>query len=68
MSTKGGFVEILRFTHFVRVFKFIRNTAIGRKTVTNNPMADDIYEKLLQTLQSAPKIFIFTKNHDTQVS
>lgn len=31
MSTKGEFVEILEFTHFARVFRFDRNTEIGRK-------------------------------------
>jgi hypothetical protein len=31
MSTKGGYVEILAFTHFARVFKFDRTPEIGRK-------------------------------------
>ena len=31
MSTKGGYVEILEFTHFVRVFKFSGQNNFGRK-------------------------------------
>lgn len=31
MSTKGGYVEILEFTHFARVFKFSRQSNFGRK-------------------------------------
>ena len=31
MSTKGGYVEILEFTHFARVFKFNYTGEIGRK-------------------------------------
>ena len=31
MSTKGGYVEILEFTHFSRVFRFNHTGEIGRK-------------------------------------
>ena len=31
MSTKGGYVEILEFTHFARVFKFSGQSNFGRK-------------------------------------
>ena len=31
MSTKGGYVEILEFTHFARVFKFTGKSNFGRK-------------------------------------
>ena len=31
MSTKGGYVEILGFTHFSRIFRFNHTGEIGRK-------------------------------------
>ena len=31
MSTKAGYVEILEFTHFARVFKFSGQSNFGRK-------------------------------------
>ena len=31
LSTKEGFVEILEFTHFARIFKFNRTPEIGKK-------------------------------------
>lgn len=31
MSTKGGYVKILEFTHFSRVFRFNHAGEIGRK-------------------------------------
>ena len=31
LSTKDGFVEILEFTHFARIFKFNTTSGIGRK-------------------------------------
>ena len=31
MSTKGGYVEILEFTHFSQVFRFNHTGGIGRK-------------------------------------
>ena len=31
MSTKGGYVEILEFTHFSQVFRFNHTGEIGRK-------------------------------------
>ena len=31
MSTKGGYVEILEFTHFAKVFKFQKESDFGRK-------------------------------------
>lgn len=31
LSTKEGFVEILEFTHFARIFKFNRTPKIGKK-------------------------------------
>lgn len=31
LSTKEGFVEILEFTHFARVFKFSGQANFGRK-------------------------------------
>lgn len=31
MSTKSGYVEILEFTHFARVFKFSGQSNFGRK-------------------------------------
>lgn len=31
MSTKGGYVEILEFTYFARVFKFSGQSNFGRK-------------------------------------
>ena len=31
LSTKEGFVEILEFTHFARIFKFNRIPEIGKK-------------------------------------
>lgn len=31
MSTKGGYVEILEFTHFARGFKFSGQSNFGRK-------------------------------------
>ena len=31
LSTKEGFVEILEFTHFARVFRFNRTPEIGKK-------------------------------------
>ena len=31
MSTKGGYVEILEFTHFAKVFKVQKESDFGRK-------------------------------------
>ena len=31
MSTKGGYVEILEFTHFAELFRFNHTGGIGRK-------------------------------------
>ena len=31
LSTKEGFVEVLEFTHFARIFKFNRTPEIGKK-------------------------------------
>lgn len=31
LSTKEGFVEVLEFTHFARIFKFNRTPKIGKK-------------------------------------
>ena len=31
LSTKEGFVEVLEFTHFARIFKFNRTLEIGKK-------------------------------------
>ena len=31
LSTKEGFVEILEFAHFARIFKFNRTPKIGKK-------------------------------------
>lgn len=34
LSTKEGFVEILEFKHFTRIFKFNTTPGIGRKNLS----------------------------------
>ena len=36
VATKGEYVEILEFTHFVRVFKFTGKSNFGRKKEISN--------------------------------
>ena len=47
MSTKGEFVEILRFTHFSRVFKFSGQANFGRKKEIFNEIKVSVVMELV---------------------
>lgn len=47
MSTKGGFVEILEFTHFERVFKFQGKANFGRKKEISNGIKVSVVMELV---------------------
>ena len=47
MSTKGGFVEILEFTHFARVFKFSGQANFGRKKELSNEIKVSVVMELV---------------------
>ena len=47
MSTKSGFVEILEFTHFARVFKFSGQANFGRKKELSNEIKVSVVMELV---------------------
>ena len=47
LSTKGEFVEILEFTHFVRVFKFNWTPGIGKKKEIFNEIKVSVVMELV---------------------
>ena len=47
MSTKGGYVEILEFTHFARVFKFSGQSNFGRKKVISHEIKVSVVMELV---------------------
>ena len=47
MSTKGGYVEILEFTHFAKVFKFQKESDFGRKKEISNEIKVSVVIELV---------------------
>ena len=47
MSTKGEFIEILEFTHFAKVFKFLGQANFGRKKEIFNEIKVSVVMELV---------------------